>query len=79
MRKQREEDLSESAWRWTTYEKVVSKVLVFNTLHQVEYEGFNMISFQCGRYGHRQEDCPYVREVVGEEKGFSFSDLSWYS
>ncbi|KAI9124273.1 hypothetical protein K1719_005573 [Acacia pycnantha] len=35
-----------------------SRFVIRSTIYTVEYEGFDLICFKCGKYGHSQEKCP---------------------
>lgn len=37
-----------------------SKFQLWGHTFPVEYEGLHQICFHCGKYGHRQENCPKV-------------------
>ncbi|KAK4268164.1 hypothetical protein QN277_024853 [Acacia crassicarpa] len=39
--------------------KLVPKVIAAGSIFNVEYEGLNLICFDCGRFGHRKERCPH--------------------
>ncbi|KAK4283840.1 hypothetical protein QN277_000747 [Acacia crassicarpa] len=39
--------------------KLVPKVIVAGSIFNVEYEGLTLICFDCGRFGHRRENCPH--------------------
>ncbi|XP_028802897.1 uncharacterized protein LOC114758054 [Neltuma alba] len=50
--------------------KLVPKVIAANRLYQVEYEGLNLICFECGRHGHKRENCSwtYAEGTTGDER-----------
>ncbi len=37
---------------------LIPKVWMGKALQSLEYEGLNMLSFNCERFGHRKETCP---------------------
>ncbi|XVE98646.1 hypothetical protein REPUB_Repub03eG0124800 [Reevesia pubescens] len=39
---------------------LLSKIRIGKQLKNVEYEGLNLICFQCGKVGHKKENCPSV-------------------
>lgn len=41
---------------------LISKVKVRKIVYKVEYEGLNIICFNCGTYGHFEEDCLYLSD-----------------
>ncbi|KAF7802078.1 Retrovirus-related Pol polyprotein LINE-1 [Senna tora] len=47
--------------------RLIAKVRVGRRIFGVEYEGMNMICFDCGRYGHKREDCPLLKEKEKNE------------
>ncbi|XP_061341222.1 uncharacterized protein LOC133287599 [Gastrolobium bilobum] len=40
----------------------LSKFVIGNTVYQVGYEGLHLICFECGLYGHRQNQCPAAQD-----------------
>ncbi|XP_050226088.1 uncharacterized protein LOC126675483 [Mercurialis annua] len=38
---------------------LVSRILIDGRIQKVEYEGLPIICFDCGRYGHRENYCPF--------------------
>lgn len=40
---------------------LVPMVLVLGSPQRVEYEGLHLICFECGRYGHKQDECSSVQ------------------
>ncbi|XVF55673.1 hypothetical protein PTKIN_Ptkin06aG0055900 [Pterospermum kingtungense] len=36
---------------------LLSKFRLRKKIHHIEYEALDLICFQCGKYGHRKEDC----------------------
>ncbi|XVF67807.1 hypothetical protein PTKIN_Ptkin10aG0151500 [Pterospermum kingtungense] len=41
---------------------LLSKFKLRRRVRRIEYEGMHLVCFNCGIYGHRQEDCPNLRE-----------------
>lgn len=46
---------------------LVSRIKINGRLFNVEYEGLNLICFNCGRYGHAMEDCG-KQDVIEKER-----------
>ena len=38
--------------------KFLSKFKLLGRTYRIEYEGLHFICFNCGRYGHRKDECP---------------------
>ncbi|XP_028778406.1 uncharacterized protein LOC114734927 [Neltuma alba] len=53
--------------------KLIPRIISASALFNVEYEGLGLICFQCGRYGHRKEVCPWKKsaEKVESQQGGS--------
>ncbi|XP_028786133.1 uncharacterized protein LOC114742047 [Neltuma alba] len=43
--------------------KLIPRIISASALFNVEYEGLGLICFQCGRYGHRKEACPWKKSA----------------
>ncbi|XP_028789610.1 uncharacterized protein LOC114745620 [Neltuma alba] len=39
--------------------KLIPRIICTSALFNVEYEGLNLICFECGRYGHTRDACPW--------------------
>nr|KYP64823.1 hypothetical protein KK1_019431 [Cajanus cajan] len=56
--------------------KLVSKINVMGHIIKLEYEGLHAICFNCGKYGHRQDQCsPNEGVMVGGKMGSSEMDV----
>lgn len=40
--------------------KLVPRIKIRNKIYKIEYEGLNLICFNCGRYGHHKDNCPML-------------------
>ncbi|KAJ1438407.1 hypothetical protein SESBI_03016 [Sesbania bispinosa] len=47
---------------------LISKFSLEGRVYPVEYEGLHLVSFQCGRYGHRREGCPLLLSEVSSKQ-----------
>lgn len=41
--------------------KLVPTIKVMGAVLKLEYEGLHVVCFACGRYGHKQDNCPELR------------------
>lgn len=60
--------------------KLVPSIMVRGVVLKLEYEGLHIVCFACGKYGHKQDNCPEIQIQVVEEKklteaGGDFSDV----
>lgn len=47
--------------------ELVPMIQIRKRIYKMEYEGSNVICFECGCYGHRESDCKVRREANVEE------------
>ncbi|XVF26968.1 hypothetical protein REPUB_Repub14bG0066100 [Reevesia pubescens] len=45
---------------------LMSRIKVGRHLQNVEYEGINLIYFQCVKVGHKKDGCPYIIPVPSQ-------------
>lgn len=55
-------------------EPLVSKIRIAHRIHQVECESLPSICFNCGRFGHMKEVCPYAS--LGKESEEERSNMN---
>ncbi|KAK4283808.1 hypothetical protein QN277_000720 [Acacia crassicarpa] len=48
---------------------LVPRVVAAGEVFNVEYEGLKLICFECGKYGHRKEVCPWKKNAQQENMG----------
>ncbi|XP_057444772.1 uncharacterized protein LOC130737018 [Lotus japonicus] len=46
---------------------LVSKFVFEDEEFKIEYEGLNMICFECGKFGHKKETCPHQKGDTGAQ------------
>lgn len=44
-------------------------LLILGCKKKVEYEGLHLICFECGKYGHRLDDCPQIVHAPSSQSG----------
>ncbi|XP_050205722.1 uncharacterized protein LOC126655541 [Mercurialis annua] len=45
---------------------LISRILIDGRVQKIEYEGLPIICFDCGRYGHRENNCPFNNKTEGD-------------
>lgn len=46
---------------------LIPSLTVFEMAQRVEYEGLHLICFQCGKYGHKGDECPFLYPQTSED------------
>lgn len=49
--------------------KLIPKIKIRNRIYRVEYEGLNLICFDCGKYGQHRDQCP-LHNILTQTKPF---------